>query len=880
MAPEIPTIFFRRYIMSQSPSYISRLFFACILISITSFSRSPISSHAESGWRWQQLTQETGGYWHLVETIVDPLPEEYGRKEDIRQGELCSLETNSLSEGQYGHTKEWFQGESFFPCELNKNSNFSAVATWDRPPERLFPDVELPLEAGVTVTANDPGHWGSSLTLGVTTDVPRPRCGALSGRGEYVCRMTVSSARPETEEQCDAPLTVAAGSSAGEQFALRYCIGTSGYRYVYDWVESAESVSPEPEETQPEEEGTGAIEGTVTVPNPDYFQNWLPTDAPPTLPLPDVRVWLLRGDTTLEQTFTGGDGRFAFNEVPFAEDLVVSVVLQHAIHAPGDPPYFQIVYNQQSEPITLSTEPFALNEETADPLVKDIRLDEPDELIGSPFDLQPDQYANAGLVYYYTREGWHIAALLLGQSLDLQPLNVRIYSSLPQLPGAGAYWHGPIERKDGRWSNIAPVIELDPAYSNFSWHNRRDVVLHEFGHHLMADSYDNFMPRAVNDTAHAGFTNPSTTDSWTEGFATFFAAWAKRDGLRSPDASIWRDGAAAYNLEVNHLAWSESFGEEFAVASLLWDLLDPIDPTDCTYLPVTGYASQPVITATAQTAYCDYVQIDSNELWPILSGTGPFSMRSSSPAAPAGYPYIFDMVDLYEALQAHYFFYAGDNDLPLQTANSLDPIDELFIAHGFFADVNLQNLTYDLGEEIGTTSGLTLTIGADSFPARSPRRSPPPTPNSYIGYELYDAAAGAAMPPGVSDYFLVEVLFDAPHENYNYSYEIYSGEPGRLLYIGPPAHYLARTRITSLAPDFIPIGELEFTNEFYWQRMAEQPADTFVEYTFVFESAREYGIDQTPTRLLLVIIGLMSMCGCLLLLIGVAAVIFLRSRRK
>jgi hypothetical protein len=806
---------------------------------------------------------------------VDPLPETTARQETVRQGELCALETNNLSEGSYIHTKEWFMGESFFPCELNKNSSFSAAVTWERPPERILPHIELPLEARASVTANDPGHWGSSLVLGVTTDVPRPGCGALSGRGEYVCRMTVSSARPETEEACDVPLVVAAGFAAGDQFALRYCIGSSGYRYVYEWLENPAPADPTPTET----EGTGAIEGTATVPNPDYFQSWLAANAPPRLPLIEARVQLRRGDGVLAQTFTDRDGRFAFAEVPFADDLAVVVVLQHAIHAPGDPPYFQIVYDQQRAPVTLSTEPFALNEETADPLVKDIRLDEPGELVGSPAELQPNQYANAGLVYYYMREGWHMAALLLGQSLDLQPLNVRIYSRLPFSPTAGAYWHGPIERRDGKFTAVAPIIELDSAHSDFSRHNRRDVILHEFGHHLMADSYGNFMPRAVNDVAHAGFTNPSTTDSWTEGFATFFAAWTKQDGLNLSDAKIWRDGPAAYNLEVNRLAWSESYGEELAVASLLWDLLDPIDPRDCTYLPVADYASRPVITATATTAYCDYVQINSNELWQVFSGAGLFSTRSSSPAAPPDYPYIFDMVDLYEALQSHYFFYAGDNNLPLQTANGLDPIDELFIAHGFFADANPQNLAYDLGETIGATSNLTLTIGADSFPPRSPRRSPPPTPDAYIGYTLHETTSGAIIPSTTADRFVVEVLFATPHEHYSYSYETASGEPGRLLYVGPPAHYTAVTRITAVVPDHLSVDILEFSNAFYWQRVAEQSAGTLLEHTFYLESGRGYGVDQTLTWLLLAS-GLACVCGCLLLALGVATVVFLRSRQK
>jgi len=43
---------------------------------------------------------------------------------------------------------------------------------------------------------------------------------------------------------------------------------------------------------------------------------------------------------------------------------------------------------------------------------------------------------------------------------------------------------------------------------------------HEFGHHVMADMFGNRMPQRTGAN-HGGYDNPTTTDSWNEGFAEF-----------------------------------------------------------------------------------------------------------------------------------------------------------------------------------------------------------------------------------------------------------------------------------------------------------------------------------------------------------------------
>ena len=88
---------------------------------------------------------------------------------------------------------------------------------------------------------------------------------------------------------------------------------------------------------------------------------------------------------------------------------------------------------------------------------------------------------------------------------------------------------------------------------------------------MMADTYDNFLPNDPGNVNYGGFTNPTTTDSWIEGFANFYALWTKSDQIQTAAPQLWYNKKTVTNMEVNWLAWSTD--EEFAVSSLLWDLV-------------------------------------------------------------------------------------------------------------------------------------------------------------------------------------------------------------------------------------------------------------------------------------------------------------------
>ena len=84
--------------------------------------------------------------------------------------------------------------------------------------------------------------------------------------------------------------------------------------------------------------------------------------------------------------------------------------------------------------------------------------------------------------------------------------------------------------------------------------------------------------RASNseDQNHAGYyVNPSTTESWTEGFAGFFSMMVSKhiDGDRL--AHLYRVEGGLVNIELDYRAWlGLGRAEDLAVASLLLDLED------------------------------------------------------------------------------------------------------------------------------------------------------------------------------------------------------------------------------------------------------------------------------------------------------------------
>lgn len=123
------------------------------------------------------------------------------------------------------------------------------------------------------------------------------------------------------------------------------------------------------------------------------------------------------------------------------------------------------------------------------------------------------------------------------------------------------------------------ISENDAGYSSSNRPKNREY--HEFAHHLMYATYGAW-PEGSNSSDsinHDGFLNPNTADSYTEGFAEFMAlAMSDRYGDTNPaDGTGTKPEiyASFGSLDNNYRPWdSRGYLEEFAVASLLWDMYD------------------------------------------------------------------------------------------------------------------------------------------------------------------------------------------------------------------------------------------------------------------------------------------------------------------
>ena len=573
------------------------------------------------------------------------------------------------------------------------------------------------------------------------------------------------------------------------------------------WTIEGEAPAAPPPPTDPPlaEERTITIEGTVGVKDPISQQ---------VKPIIDAPINVQRGDVLFDfDTTKAPDGSFVL-QTPITDSLVLSTTLVLAGRVPST---FRMTYDQADPTLWIATPRFALDEKTPDTLGMKVDLSASGSVAG-PVAVPPDRVKDLALIYHYAREAWLMAENGLGVTFDLPTLKIQAYSTTPRVRDI-AWWAGPNTGVPG----IDPYIEISPRLSNYTNLDASGTILHEFGHHVMADAYGNQMPYTPNDRAHDGFLNPSSSDSWVEGFATFHALWTQRDQMKAPNPHLWPNGGDMVNLELNWKAWSTA--EEFAVASLLWDLIDPVSMQDLTEMPVTNWADSPVVTTTGSSVawYRDYIQMDVKELWRYISDATVAS-SNRHPAAPQGYNYVFDVKQFYHTLI--------DNEVGLKyeaTDNGLDAVDELFIAHGFFADTNPQNLAWDLGEEIGATDHQAITVSGLTYAAHAPRRSPPPTANTFVTYRVQDASTGSALE--VRD-FLVTVRFDPPYEYYDYAYTMRALEPGRLQYAGPPRTYPATTTIVAAGWGVESSTELQFTNQQYWQLRDQSATGDLMDYVF------------------------------------------------
>jgi hypothetical protein len=275
---------------------------------------------------------------------------------------------------------------------------------------------------------------------------------------------------------------------------------------------------------------------------------------------------------------------------------------------------------------------------------------------------------------------------------------------------------------------------------------------HEFMHALMYDIYNAWpegrsLPGTKN---HDGFLNPSTADSYMEGFAEFMAmVIADENGDYTP--YIY---AGFGSMENNYRPWdANGFYEELAVASLLWDMYDDRNEKG------------------------DSLTLPLEDLWKVLK---------------------VKRKDFYE------YYTAFKTEFPQKA----DEIDDLFKEHGFFHDTRAGDGNYTPGEPwkyineaagtyrfIDMSDNVTkisyqpgFTIGKATNYNRSTRSSAVMVPDSFLKVEDDEV-----------DFYTIKVEF--PDSSRNYEYDV--DRKGGLIYISPlPYSEDARIIVSPASRDY------------------------------------------------------------------------------
>ncbi|MFH0884176.1 MAG: hypothetical protein V1861_00515 [Candidatus Micrarchaeota archaeon] len=292
-------------------------------------------------------------------------------------------------------------------------------------------------------------------------------------------------------------------------------------------------------------------------------------------------------------------------------------------------------------------------------------------------------------------------------------------------------------------SSVASRFSDPEAPTNREWH--------EFGHHIMYELYGYHYCCVTRN--HAGYANPTSVDSYTEGFAEFMSMMML-DRYNYPKKNLYFVGATPYDMEMNYRVDSNSGGltmEEMALASIYYDLLD-------------GGANDE-----------DGIQLSREQIWEVLSSTHTFGSEDR---------YIHSISDAYRAFNSSSL--PGLHDKWGSTPFFVSRLDRIFITHGVYADRNGDRL-WEPGEEVGYTlkDGTARAEGATRAEANRPV-----VPGSYIKLDVQDEQSGAAIaqyPIHVSVH--VTGREEGESVSYDFDYDTVPDESGEININMPPAEY-------------------------------------------------------------------------------------------
>ncbi len=342
---------------------------------------------------------------------------------------------------------------------------------------------------------------------------------------------------------------------------------------------------------------------------------------------------------------------------------------------------------------------------------------------------------------------------------------------------------------------------------------------HEFGHVFHADVLNNQIPIHIGDHNHGGYyRNETTTDSFIEGFAEFYSVMVSKHIDQAANPHRYKIGAE-YDIEDDRMPW-EAVGwwEEFTLAGLLLDFED--GPEDYANPPLEldvesvsaleaengNFAIGRVRNLGTKVTHgpevtVDLIDDDGNAVFTQVTAVRPdslgpgqtgvfyvaapegveFSDVNAVPGRPAATDddgidlelsdlmraitadwgarsdYVRTVKELHEALSREFAGKDVDNDGSIDATQ--EQIDQIFIRHGFFDDLDgNREWNEETDGEIGGSAHPAVTVAGTNFSEMIPRSSAVGFAGSYVDIDT----------AGVDADILVQVEFDESSESYAY----------------------------------------------------------------------------------------------------------------
>lgn len=363
----------------------------------------------------------------------------------------------------------------------------------------------------------------------------------------------------------------------------------------------------------------------------------------------------------------------------------------------------------------------------------------------------------------------------LGETLDCN-LPLSIY---PFWPDRRSKFEMDTGRGNGQPS---PAIFLKPADASFeSPEHSQFTLYHEFSHYAMYCIYGKKFPESAADKTgtvktinHGGYMNPSTSDSFTEGFADFMpAVIAEYYGNFLPEIS---NGGGSIDDTMRAYDYAGE-AEEFAVATTLWHLYN----TDSHYAArrlTEESVRRDILSDPESTAFEANVRKMTVDEYRALMNREISLLQSGQNLFDDEHPVKLKFDEIWPVLRTYNRDFTDVyNGFVLRYPGRKPGIDTVFADHGFYRDGGRGNGSYDPGEPWRAASGDRKVFAAGDpfidYPAsgfsytgsgavgsaseyqRTTRRSTEPLPGHFI-----------RTPVDVPLYVVSVAYYDRPWKSY------------------------------------------------------------------------------------------------------------------